>query len=102
MKRTGEARRVGKVGARPPRSSTATSGPTSHSSAQFLWMEWARRPAGPMCQRGEGWAPGTASYKALGKLVLGCFTDKRFCCGGKGQHQGSMGLGTCARRKGEA
>lgn len=37
-----------------------------------------------------------------GELVLGIFTDKRLCCGGKGQCWGSAGLGTWTRKKGEA
>ena len=53
-------------------------------------------------QSSEGRDPGAASSKALGESVLGIFTDKRFCCGGKGQHWGSVGLGTWTRRKGEA
>lgn len=60
---------------------------------------WAR-----VCQvlTARGVRAGIQNSKAWGELVLGIFTDKRFCWGGKGQHWGSVGLGSWTRKKGEA
>lgn len=102
------AMRAGMIRARPSLCSPATLGSVSHPFCSVPLDKvgrqdcWAHVWPGRDSQSNKGWAPGTASYKALGELILGIFMDKRFCCGGKGQCQGSMGLGTGARKKGEA